>query len=52
VFLAHSGLAQFVLVVALEVQRRHREASQQVNDPQSLPAHEVARVRPDAREQQ
>jgi hypothetical protein len=26
---------------------RNREASQQVNDPQSLPAHEVARVRPD-----
>jgi hypothetical protein len=24
---------------------RHREVSQQVNDPQSLPAHEVARVR-------
>jgi hypothetical protein len=24
---------------------RNREASQQVNDPQSLPAHEVARVR-------
>jgi len=26
---------------------RNREASQQVNDPQSLPAHEVARVRTD-----
>jgi hypothetical protein len=25
--------------------KRNREASQQVNDPQSLPAHEVARVR-------
>ena len=29
---------------------RNREASQQVNDPQSLPAHEVARLRSDMRE--
>ena len=26
---------------------RHREVTQQVNDPQSMPAHEVARVRSD-----
>jgi hypothetical protein len=30
---------------------RNREASQQVNDPQSLPAHAVARVRVDERPQ-